>query len=229
MLIMSYVRMILSLPVVLVFMSAQSAISNDIFTPPTVARIESYENHARWWQYGWISAYAGNAAVSAYEIGRTHNAAARRLHAVNAIASIGSVREMLVHPIYPPAFSYGHGTGRTELHRLQELAEDVRDLGGWKSRLEGWLTGLIGGIVVAAGPGRTSDGINFFVATGVATELQIWTLPREALVAWQKYQQVHEKEALVDELSLLKTRPSTPMLAGIGVSNHSLQLCWQFF
>lgn len=224
------------LVVLLLATVVQSVQAQAAGTTIVVPRIKSYENHARWWQYGWMAVYSAGAAISAYEAGRTHNAAEKRLRGVNAMSGIGAVREMLVKPIHPAAFVYTNEGSRDDLYRLQQLAEDVREHSGWEERFGGWLTGLIGGLVVASGPGKTSDGVGFFLSTGAVTELQIWTLPREALRAWQKYQKGQDREMLVVEdachdrhVLYRKPRSTIPIPAGVMLAAHGLSFHWHFF
>lgn len=210
--------------------------AQEMGTAIVVPRIESYENHARWWQYGWLAVHSAGAAISVYEAGRTHNSAEKRRYGVNAMSGAGAVREMLVKPIHPAAFVYTDGGSRDDLYRLQQLAEDVRERSGWEARIGGWLTGLIGGLVVASGPGKIRNGVGFFLATGTVTELQIWTLPKEALRAWQNYQHGQDRETLVADDAHhgkhapdLKRRSTIPIPAGVILATHGLSFHWHFF
>ncbi|WP_133060422.1 hypothetical protein [Parendozoicomonas haliclonae] len=190
-------------------------------------RLEKYESQAEWWQYGWLGFHSVATLANGYEAGRTHNSANKRYFTVNATTGGAAVLDMLVFPLYPnsvPKTFSGESEKQRNLYRLQELANKVKERSSWEAHLTGWLVGLVGGAIITAGPGKSSDGGMFFLSSGLVTELQIWTLPKEAVTEWESYQQTGKLSSVLpwDERKV-SWKP-----AGASLDPHGLAVHWWF-
>lgn len=180
-------------------------------------RVEHYEKQAQWWQYGWLAFHGVSSVVEGYEANRTHSKAMERAKTVSAVASGLGVADLLLEPLYTPA-----GKNTTDASsRLKNLAEHIEERSSWRGHLAGWLTGLAGGLVIAAGHGKESDGWEFFALSGLVTEMQIWTLPKEAVQDWKSYQRTNQ-------ISLADNRTVSFKPAAARAISHGIEVLWWF-
>ncbi|MTI13382.1 hypothetical protein [Sansalvadorimonas verongulae] len=192
--------------------------------PATGQTVDVLEAQARWWQYGWMAVHGASALIDSHEAGRTHDKALKRARAVSAFSSGLGVAELLVEPLYPlPAAAHDPDLSDEAFH-LKALAERVEEKASWRGHLGGWLTGLISGLVIAGGHGKSSDGWEFFALSGLVTEIKIWTLPKEAIEEWENYQRTGKASggSVYDE-RIVSLKP-----AGARVIPHGLELLWWF-
>ncbi len=183
--------------------------------------VQRYERDARIWQYGWVGAHTIFAGISGVEAWRTKDSADRRLHVVSALTSAGAVWEMWMRPLYPLP-TLGQDAGQdNDSYRLSYLADEVRERRSLKESLTGWAIGLIGGAIVAGNGGTRKNGVNFFLTSGLSTQLQVWTLPKGVVTDWERYDR---------ESWLAKARSrSSIQLVGIQPNSSGIHLLWRFF
>ncbi len=183
--------------------------------------LQRYERDARFWQYGWVGAHTLFASVSGIEAWRTNSCSDRRLHVVSALTSAGAVWEMWMRPLYPLPKLRKDGLGENDSYRLAYLADEVRERRGLKESLSGWAIGLIGGAIVAGNGGTRKNGVNFFLTSGLSTQLQVWTLPKGVVADWDRY----DKESWLAK----EYCRSAVQLVGVRPELRGISVYWQFF
>ena len=148
--------------------------------------LERSIQQAKYWQYGWLTVHGASTLMEMFEAGRTHSKADRRAHQVGAVSSALGVVDLLINPLYWPepdnrsgAKAYSAG------HKLRGIVEEIQQRTSWKGHLSGWFIALAGALITASGPGRDSDALEYFFISGLAAELQIWSLPRRPVNEWK--------------------------------------------
>ena len=154
---------------------------------------EQGARHAEIWQWGWTGIYTTSLAVNAYQSSEASDPDDRfdaRVGVVkSALAVAGMLTDRQPHPAALAEYQRLKASG--DLSGVQalglQLAQAERERRGWAARVSSLVVNGIAGAVIAA-DGRESDGaINF--ATGMlVNELQIWTQPRQASSAIQRFQ-----------------------------------------
>jgi hypothetical protein len=154
---------------------------------------EGGARHANLWQAGWTGIYGVSLAVNAYQSSEANDPDDRFDARVGVVKSALAVGGMLTdrqpHPAALAEYERLKASG--ELSGVQalgfQLAQAERERRGWGARVSSLVVNGVAGAVIAA-DGRESDGaINF--ATGMlVNELQIWTQPRQASSAINRFQ-----------------------------------------
>ena len=180
-------------------------------------KVEHYEKQARWWQHGWLAFHGTSSVIEGYEANRTHSKAVERAKTVSAVASGLGVADLLLEPL-----DISEGRNTTEAaFRLKNLAERIEEKSSWRGHLAGWLTGLVGGMLITGGHGKESDGWEFFALSGLVTEMQIWTLPKDAVQDWKNYQRM-------SQISCIDNRMVSFKPAAARAIRHGIEVLWWF-
>ncbi len=103
---------------------------------------------------------------------------------------------------------------------MASLAKHVSRRQSWRGHMEGWLTALAGVVIMAAGHGRDSDAVEFFALTGLVTELQIWSLPGQAVSDWESYRKGLSHQYITDR--------HQGLLPSVWAIPHGLKFCWRY-
>lgn len=150
------------------------------------------ERQANVWQYGWAGIYATSLAVNAYQASeasdRDDRYDARVGMVKSALALAGTLMDPQPHPAAYRELRKGEGDIESARQLLQAVAEEERRRRSLEARLGSLLVNTASGLLIGVGDGRGRDGaINF--ATGMlVNELQLWTQPRQASLAINRFQ-----------------------------------------
>lgn len=157
---------------------------------------EVFENgasHANVWQWGWTGIYATSLAVDAYQSSEASNPDDRfdaRVGVVkSALALGGMLTDRQPHPAALAEYERLKASG--DLSGVQalglQLAQAERERRGWGARVSSLVVNSVAGAVIAA-DGRESDAAVNFATGMLINELQIWTQPRQASSAINRFQ-----------------------------------------
>ena len=184
--------------------------------------LERYEQQAGWWQYGWMGVHTATTVVEGLEAGRTSNKSKKRAHTVSSLSAALGMADVLINPLYPLTRKGSNEEDAQQLERRMEtLVDRIERRTSWLGHLEGWLTALIGGVVMAAGHGKDSDAIEFFVISGLVTELEIWSLPRQAVADLENYKKKRDSQPVVAK-NMTRGKPIVQVIP------HGLTLRWLY-
>lgn len=155
---------------------------------------ERGERHANAWQYGWTGVYGASLAFNAYQASEASDRDDRydaRVGVVKSALALGGMfLDRQPHPEARRQFEQlraGDDLDRARALILDTAAEE-RERRALRTRLGSLAVNTAAGLLIGVGDGRGSDGaINF--ATGMLiSELQIWTQPRQASLAVNRFQ-----------------------------------------
>ncbi|WP_281648726.1 hypothetical protein [Parendozoicomonas sp. Alg238-R29] len=187
-------------------------------------RVEEYQQQSQWWQYGWSGIHGVSAIAQGYEANRTHSKSSERANTVGAVSAALGAGDVLFRSLYPlPEKSQIPGLSDNAF-RLKVLAERIEARSSLAGHLEGWLTGFVGGLIIAAGHGKESDAWEFFAVTGLVVEAQIWSLPRGAVKDWKSYQ----RSGQLPRGHVKDERIASVKLAGARAIRHGVEFLWWF-
>ncbi|MCL6271843.1 hypothetical protein M3P05_18135 [Sansalvadorimonas sp. 2012CJ34-2] len=180
-------------------------------------KLHKYKPRIELWQNGWLAVHGTSAVADAYRASRTHNRACERVHAVSAASAALGAADLLFRPVIP------NQSNDDPEQQMRTLAENIRWRKSWKGHFDGWLTAIAGAFITAAGPGKDSDAVEFFLLAGLVTELEIWSLPSGAVKDWDRYLSGHH------EGFPSRKRDSSPSHAPlVQTIPHGLKLTWLF-
>ncbi|TVP43693.1 MAG: hypothetical protein EA345_16540 [Halomonas sp.] len=157
---------------------------------------EVFENgarHANVWQWSWTGIYATSLAVNAYQSSEASSRDDRFDARVGAVKSALAVGGMLTdrqpHPAALAEYERLKASG--DLSGVQalglQLAQAERLRRGWAARMSSLVVNGVAGAVIAA-DGRESDAAVSFATGMLVNELQIWSQPRQASSAINRFQ-----------------------------------------
>ncbi len=168
-----------------------------------------YEQKAMAWHYGWMGFHGVAAVGQGLEAWRTSGKATRRVNEVGAVTEIIAMGDLLLNPLYPL------GEQLDDEQKLALLSERVQERTSWTAHMLGWFVSLAGGLIVAGGPGKRSDAVEFFVISGLVAEAEIWTLPRSVVDVQKEHQTRLSRAASLKPVS-------------VSAIPHGIQLHWLF-
>lgn len=157
---------------------------------------EVFENgarHATWWDTGWTGIYAMSLVVNAYQSSEASSRDDRFDARVGTIKSALALGGMLTdrQPHQAALVEYERLKASGELSGVQalglELAQAEQARRGFEARISSLVVNSLAGAVIAA-DGRERDGAINFASGMLVNELQIWTQPRQATSAINRFQ-----------------------------------------
>ncbi|QJQ96938.1 hypothetical protein HIO72_00295 [Halomonas sp. PA5] len=156
--------------------------------------LERGERQANYWQTGWTTFYAGSLVLNAYQSSEASSSDDRfdaRVGAVKSALALGGMFfDRQPHPQARREFQ--QLDGETDLAHARALIEQTaaieRERRTWQSRMGSLLVNTAGGLAIALGDDRAEDGAISFATGMLIGELQIWSQPRQATTALNRFQ-----------------------------------------
>lgn len=156
--------------------------------------LERGERQANYWQYGWTGFYAASLGVNAYQASEASSSDDRfdaRVGAVKSALALGGMfMDRQPHPQARRELDRLHGEDNLAHARalIEQTAAAERERRGWQARIGSLLVNTAGGLVIGVGDDRPRDGAISFATGMLVNELQIWTQPRQAGLALNRFQ-----------------------------------------
>ncbi|WP_043531471.1 hypothetical protein [Litchfieldella xinjiangensis] len=152
------------------------------------------EHQATYWQYGWTGIYGTSLAYNAYQASEADDSDDRfdaRVGAVKSALALGGMFfDRQPHPEARRNLERLRGEDNLAHARalIEQTAAVERERRGWQARVGSLVVNTAGGLVIGVGDDRPRDGAISFATGMLVNELQIWTQPRQAGVALNRFQ-----------------------------------------
>lgn len=184
-------------------------------------RLDKGTAAAKYWQYSWTAIHGGSTCLGfglAASMRNKDQEEDRYDNIVGGITSLLATGDLIATPLTAwsaadklrdcPAATVDEKKAKLQYAEalLKECADREEYGRSWKPHAAAILVNLLAGIAISADGGRSGDGALSFATGMLVSEIQIFTMPTQAVTDWNEYSEMDSGKSVSKRETFFKKR-----------------------